>query len=232
MILRKLFSESPILPRILPFVLFVLLTFGQGKIGPDSAYWFYLLKTLVGIWLIFEMRPFIAEMRWSFSAEAVVVGIAVFVIWVGISGDWTTQASLLSKLGLTHSSTAITPVWNPEASFGPALAWFFIAVRILGSALVVPPIEEAFYRSFLYRYFASPNFMSVPLNKFLPVPFLATAAVFGISHNEWLAGIICGAAYQWLVIRKNRLGDAMTAHAITNFLLGVWVVWRHAWNFW
>jgi hypothetical protein len=232
MILRKLFSESPILARILPFVLFVLLTFGQGRFGPDSAYWIYLLKTLVGIWLIFEMRPFIAEMRWSFSAEAVIVGIAVFVIWVGISGDWTTQASLLSKLGLTHSSTATTPVWNPEASFGPALAGFFIAVRILGSALVVPPIEEAFYRSFLYRYFASPNFLSVPLNKFLPVPFLATAAVFGISHNEWLAGIICGAAYQWLVIRKNRLGDAMTAHAITNFLLGVWVVWRHAWNFW
>jgi hypothetical protein len=40
-------------------------------------------------------------------------------------------------------------------------------------------------------------------------------------------------AYQWLVLRKNRLGDAMTAHAITNFLLGVWVVWRggSAWKF-
>jgi hypothetical protein len=72
----------------------------------------------------------------------------------------------------------------------------------------------------------------VPLNKFLPVPFIATAVVFGISHNEWLAGIICGMAYQWLVLRKNRLGDAMTAHAITNFLLGIWVVWRHVWNFW
>jgi CAAX prenyl protease-like protein len=232
MILRKYFSESPLLARVLPFVLFVLLTSVQGKFGPDSAYWLYLLKTLIGVWLIFEMRPFITEMRWSFSPEAVVVGIAVFAIWVGISGDWTTQSSLWNKLGPTHSSTTPPIVWNPEANFGPALAWFFISVRILGSALVVPPIEEAFYRSFLYRYFASQNFLSVPLNKFLPIPFLCTAAVFGISHNEWLAGIICGAAYQWLVIRKNRLGDAMTAHAITNFLLGVWVVWRHAWNFW
>lgn len=232
MILRKLFSESPALARVAPFVLFVMLTYCQGHFGPDSAYWLYLLKTLVGIWLIFEMRPFITELRWSFSAEAVVVGVAVFAIWVGISGDWTTQTSLLGKLGLRHSSTTPPLVWNPEAAFGPALAWFFIAVRILGSALVVPPIEEAFYRSFLYRYFASPNFLSVPLNKFLPVPFICSATVFGVSHNEWLAGIICGAAYQWLVIRKNRLGDAMTAHAITNFLLGVWVVWRHAWNFW
>src|ERR1019366_7920816 len=64
------------------------------------------------------------------------------------------------------------------------------------------------------------------------LPFLVTAAVFGFAHNEWLAGILCGAAYQWLVIRKHRLGDAMTAHAITNFLLGLWIVWRGARHFW
>ena len=123
---------------------------------------------------------------------------------------------------------------NPNEVFGQnsALAWFFIAVHILGMTIVVPPLEEVFYRSFLYRYFASQNFLSVPLNKFLPLPFLSTALVFGFSHNEWLAGILCGAAFQWLVLRKNRLGDAMTAHAITNFLLGVWIVWKHAWNFW
>ncbi len=123
---------------------------------------------------------------------------------------------------------------NPNEQFGEnsALAWFFIVVHILGMTFVVPPLEEVFYRSFLYRYIANQNFLSVPLNKFLPFPFFATAIVFGFSHNEWLAGILCGAAYQWLVIRKNRLGDAMTAHAITNFLLGVWIVWRGAWHFW
>ena len=112
------------------------------------------------------------------------------------------------------------------------MAWFFCAVHILGMTLVVPPIEEIFYRSFLYRYIAAKDFLSVSLGRFLPVPFLVTALVFGLSHNEWLAGILCGAAYQWLVIRKNRLGDAMTAHGITNFLLGVWIVWRGDWHFW
>jgi membrane protease YdiL (CAAX protease family) len=53
-----------------------------------------------------------------------------------------------------------------------------------------------------------------------------------LAHNEWRAGIFCGAAFQWLVLRKGRLGDAMTAHAITNFLLGVWIVGRGAWQFW
>ena len=123
---------------------------------------------------------------------------------------------------------------NPNDQFGQysALAWFFIAVHVLGMTFIVPPLEEVFYRSFLYRYIAKPDFQSIPLNRFVPLPFFATAAVFGFSHNEWLAGILCGAAYQWLVLRKNRLGDAMTAHAITNFLLGLWIIWRHAWHFW
>jgi uncharacterized protein len=232
MLLRKYLSTSPALVRAAPFVIFVLLTSAQGLLGPASAYWLYLIKTLVGLWMIFEIWPFITEMRWSVSWEVIVVGIAVFAVWVGISGEWTTQNSLWVKLGLSHPSTKPAPLWNPEAQFGPGLAWFFIAVRILGSTLIVPPIEEAFYRSFLYRFIANPDFLAIPLNKFLSVPFWAAALVFGFSHNEWLAGIFCGAAYQWLVLRRNRLGDAMTAHAITNFLLGSWVVWKHAWHFW
>lgn len=226
--------RSAIAARVAPFVIFVLLTAAQGKFGAASAYWFYLAKTLAGLWLIWAMRPVVTEMRWAFSWEAVAVGIGIFAVWFGIDGEWTTQNSLWLKLGLAHAPKNPAPCWNPNAQFGSgsALAWLFIGVRILGSTFVVPPLEEVFYRSFLYRYLASHEFLSVPLNKFLPVPFLATALVFGFSHNEWLAGIICGAAYQWLVLRKNRLGDAMTAHAITNFLLGLWVVSRGAWNFW
>ena len=234
MLLKKFFSGSPTAARVAPFVIFVLLTAAQGKFGAASAYWFYLAKTLVGLWLIFEMRPFVTELRWAFSWEAILVGVGVFAVWVGISGEWTTQNSLWIKLGISSPPENPVAAWNPNEQFGSgsALAWFFVAVRILGSTFIVPPLEEVFYRSFLYSYLAKPDFQSVPLNKFLPVPFLATAAVFGFSHNEWLAGILCGAAFQWLVIRKNRLGDAMTAHAITNFLLGGWIVWRSAWNFW
>ena len=234
MLFRRFFSSSPVAARVAPFVLFVLLTAAQGRFGAASAYWFYLAKTLVGLWLIFEIWPLVAEMRWAFSWEAVAVGVGVFAVWVGVSGEWTTQNSLWVKLGISHAPTTPSPVWNPNEQFGSGspLAWLFIVTRILGSTFVVPPLEEVFYRSFLYRYIAKPTFLDVPLNRFLPVPFLATAAVFGFSHNEWLAGILCGMAYQWLVLRKNRLGDAMTAHAITNFLLGVWVVWRGAWNFW
>lgn len=232
--MRKVFSESPALARVAPFAIFLLLTAAQGKSGAAAACWFYLAKTLVGAWLIFALRPLVPEMRWAFSWEAVAVGVAVFAAWVGISGEWTTQNSLWVKLGLTPTPKTTPTAWNPNNPFGAGstMAWLFVSVRILGSTFVVPPLEEVFYRSFLYRYIAQKDFLSVPLSRFLPMPFLVTAAMFGFGHNEWLAGIFCGVAYQCLVLRKNRLGDAMTAHAITNFLLGIWVVWRGAWNFW
>lgn len=218
--LTKTFS-NPIYARVGPFLIFLALTFLQGKLGPASAYWFYLIKTLVGAWLIYEMRPFVSEMRWAISWEAVAVGIAIFAVWTGLDGYYP-------KIFKTPSTG------NPALAFGAtsALPWFFNAVHIAGMTLVVPPLEEVFYRSFLYRYIASQNFLAVPLNRFQPLPFFATIFVFGFSHNEWLPGILCGAAYQWLVLRKNRLGDAMTAHAITNFLLGIYIVWRGAWWFW
>jgi CAAX prenyl protease-like protein len=218
--LTQIFN-NPVQARLVPFVVFCVLTYGQGKLGAASAYWFYFGKTLVGAWFIFEMRPHVSEMRWAISWEAVVVGVAIFGIWVGLDGHYPQ----IFKSGSTG---------NPADAFGAhsPLPVFFNVVHILGMTLVVPPLEEVFYRSFLYRYIASHNFMAVPLNRFLMLPFIVTVALFGFSHPEWLPGIICGAAFQWLVIRKNRLGDAMTAHAITNLLLGLYIVWQGKWYLW
>jgi CAAX protease family protein len=218
--LRKKFEGSPELARFLPFGIFVALTAAQGEFGESSRYWLYLVKTLVGAWLILEMRPFVEEMRWKFSWEAVVVGIIIFATWVGLDGYYPR----LTNLG---------PDWNPYKEFGKGLAGFYAAVRIAGSSIVVPPIEEVFYRSFLYRYFVKTDFRAMPFNRFHGLSFFVTSIIFGVLHpDRWVAGIICGLGYQWLVIHKNRLGDAMTAHAITNFLLGLWVVWKGAWSFW
>jgi CAAX prenyl protease-like protein len=217
-----------------PFVVFLLLTYAQGKFGEESRYWFYLAKTLVGAWMLFEMRPFVAEMRAAFSWEAVVVGIGVCVIWVGLDGFYPKLSELSAKVGLSKSPTTPALPWNPHAQFGhaTALAWFFIGVRILGSSFVVPALEEVFFRSFLYRYIAKADFLSVPLGQFVALPFFVVSAVFAFEHEEWLAGLLCGFAYQGLVIWKKRLGDAIVAHAITNFLLGIWVTWKGAWQFW
>ena len=217
---REKSKASPIYARVAAFVIFLLLTSAPSVLGDNTRFWFYFAKTFVGAWLVWEMRTFVPEVRWAVSWEAVVVGVGVCVMWVGLDSFYP-------------QAKATGPVWNPHAEFGQdsALAWLFLVVRILGMTFVVPPLEEAFYRSFLYRYFVRINFLEMPLSRFHVTSFLVTSIIFGASHQQWLAGILCGFAYQWLVIRKDRLGDAMTAHAITNFLLGLWVVWQGDWKF-
>jgi len=219
-LLNKL-VQSPSLLRTVPFAIFLGLTFCQGQFGEASRYWFYLAKIVVGAWMIWIVRPWIAEMRWAVSWEAIGIGVVVFAIWIGLDPFYPKLPG------------AGTP-WNPQSQYGKhsTLATLFIGVRLIGVTLVVPPLEEVFYRSFVYRWIVNPDFQSVPLGRFAWIPFLVTSAVFGFEHHEWLAGILCGFAYQGLVCWKKRLGDAMTAHALTNFLLGVYVIWKGAWNFW
>jgi CAAX prenyl protease-like protein len=166
-------------------------------------------------------------MRWAFSLEAVIVGVAIFVVWVGLDPYYT-------KNNLFFKDTEES-IWNPFERFGDssAVAWALIVIRIFGMTIIVPPLEEVFYRSFLYRYIVKYDFQKVALGHFDGIAFVLVSLLFGFAHFQWLPGIICGMAYQWLVIRKGRLGDAMLAHAITNFLLGCYVVWKGgtAWKF-
>ncbi len=220
-LLTKRFEKSPALARVLPFLVFLGLTFGQGKLGAGSAYWIYLAKTVIGAGLLWLSRPFIPEMRWRVSWEAVAAGLVVLAVWIGIDGFYP-------KMGKVDAE------WNPFHFFGQSsgVAWLVVGARLVGSTLVVPPLEEVFYRSFVYRYLINADFLSVPLGQFRPVPFVVTSLMFGFEHSQWLAGIFCGLVFQFLVWKKARLGDAMAAHAITNLLLGVWVLTRDAWSFW
>ena len=220
--LRQKFESSPELARFAPLGVYAGLTFLQGSFGPESRYWVYILKTLLGAWVVWQVRPYVREMRWKVSWEAVAVGVAIFALWVGLDGLYPR----LQKL-----DTGATPF--EQFGQGSLFAWAYIEVHIAGMTVVVPPVEEVFYRSFLYRYFVKINFLAMPLGRMHGLSFVVTSVLFGLVHpDRWVAGILCGLGYQWLVVRKDRLGDAMTAHAITNFLLGVWIVWKGAWTFW
>lgn len=231
------FERSPLWARALPFLAFAGLTMLQGRLGVHSAYWIYLFKTVLGAWLLWRFRRAIPELRWNFTWTAVASGTAVFALWVGLDGFYPSLTALLRVLGLGfvagEPAVEQTP-WNPLLSFGneSPLAWFFTGVRLAGSSVVVPPLEEVFYRSLLYRYLVRPDFDKVPLAEFHWGAFLLVAVIFGLAHEQWLAGILCGCVYQGLVCWRGRLGDAIVAHAVTNALLGAWVLGQGAWRFW
>ena len=208
--------------RVLPFLLFVGLTGLQGHAGYHSQYWLYLAKTIFAAAFLWTARQRLAEMRWTFGWRPLAAGVVIWALWVGLDPFYPKLPGRAAN------------GWNPLADFGSGSfeAWFLIAIRLAGSSLVVPPLEEVFYRSFLYRYLIQEQFDKVPLTVVRTFPFLITALIFGFSHFEWLPAILCGLIFQRLVCRQGHLGDAIAAHATTNFLLGVWVVTRQAWSFW
>jgi CAAX prenyl protease-like protein len=221
---RDWLKQFPVVLRAAPFFVFVGLMALRPVLGDAGKYWLYLAQTLAGAGVLWAVRPLVSEMRWAWSWEALVVGAGVCVMWIGLD-PWYPH--------LIAASDA-KAVWDPFSFYAgnAGLAWFFVGVRLIGSSLVVPPLEEVFYRSLFYRYIVKKDFESVPLGHFAWAPFLIASLLFGFEHSQWLAGVVCGFAYQWLVIRKKRLGDAITAHAITNCLLALYVVWRGAWGFW
>jgi CAAX prenyl protease-like protein len=228
-LLPRRVRESPTLIRVVPFLTFLMLTFCQDAFGGTAArYWFYVAKTIVGAWMIWEMHPLVEEMRWKISFAGFFAGLLGIAVWVALP-------ELVRLLGINPGFLKLKlggEPWNPHEVFEQDMAQFFAITRIVGSTLVVPALEEVFFRSFLYRYIAKKDFERVPLGYYLRIPFVVTSVVFGFEHREWLAGILCGMLFQFLVCRKRRLGDAMLAHAITNLLLGIWVVWKDQWHYW
>jgi CAAX prenyl protease-like protein len=148
------------------------------------------------------------------------IGAAVFVLWVNLDLPWAT---------LTAAGGA--PGFDPRDAEG-GLIWSLVVARILGAAVVVPLMEELFWRSLVMRWIESPRFADV-----LPsaVGFRALALsslAFGLEHDLWLAGILAGFAYGWLYRKFGSLWVPVFAHGTTNLLLGVWVVQTGNWQFW
>ena len=110
--------------------------------------------------------------------------------------------------------------------------WPLIAVRWLGAALLVPVMEELFWRSFLMRWVQAPTFEGVDPRRIGPKAVLVSTVVFVLAHPLWLAATVAGLAYVLLYRQTGKLWPAVIAHAVTNGALGIWVVMTGQWQFW
>jgi len=215
--------------RIAPFVLFMLLLAVRGMLPEDGSWgidprWVYGITVLAVGGLLFWFRHEYGELSAQLLPNlketllAVLVGVVVFAFWINADASWM-------KIG------DATAKFIPVDSQGQ-LQWPLIVVRWIGAALLVPVMEELFWRSFLMRWVENPTFEAVvPQNVGLRAVVLSTF-VFMLAHTLWLGAIVAGLAYAWLYIRTGKLWVPVLAHAVTNGALGVWVVLTGNWVFW
>jgi CAAX prenyl protease-like protein len=215
--------------RILPFALFMALLSLRAWWPPQAqalldARWLYALNLpLVGGLLLWWWREYGELARQNLptlreAGLAVVVGLAVFGLWTQLTLPWM-------------------QIGEPSAAYRPmdaagALDWPLVAVRWLGAALVVPVMEELFWRAYLMRWFEHPTFERVDPRRVGWRALLLSTFVFVLAHTLWLAAAIAGLAYALLYRATGKLWTAVIAHAVTNGALGVYVVLSGRWEFW
>jgi CAAX prenyl protease-like protein len=103
---------------------------------------------------------------------------------------------------------------------------------LIGATLIIPVVEELFWRSFALRFLIKPDFKSVTLGQFTWFSFLVVSIAFGFEHHRWLPGIVAGMVYAGVLYRSRNLFSPIQAHATTNFLLGIYVIATKQWHFW
>lgn len=212
-----LVNRYPAVPYVAPFILFILLTLPQGWFE-NGVVWVYPLKVALVTGVLLSLRGHLPDLRPAGTVLALLVGVVVFVVWIVPEGWYPL---------LGESSE-----FDPFANIGGPWVYAWIAVRLLGAAVLVAIVEELFWRGFLLRWIIKGDFRSVPLGAFTWTSFLVTSALFAVEHNRWLVGLLAGIAYNLLIYRTKSLGACILAHGVTNFLLGVYVLGTGKWGFW
>lgn len=217
------FLDKVWIPYVAPFVIYLLLTEAARHVPALSPH-LYIVKTVVAGLLLWNWRPRYSQdlaprLTLVELFEAIVCGLLVLVIWVA-------PEDYLFKVGES------TP-FNPQALGESTTAVVaFIGVRLIGSSLVVPLMEELFWRSFLMRYLINPEFKNVSIGAFSWLSFLATALFFGLEHHRVVVGVIAGLLYGLLLLRQKKLWGVIIAHMVTNLGLGIYIITTKNWIFW
>lgn len=215
--------------RCAPFALFIGLLALRGVAPLDGAWgfdpkWIYAVSVLLVGMLLWAWRHEYGELFAQTLPQAreawlaVLVGLVVFGLVITLDAPWM-------RLG------EATAGFRPVDAVGN-LVWPLVAVRWLGAALLVPVMEELFWRSFLMRWIEAPQFEAVAPGRVGLRAVVLSTFVFMLAHPLWLSAVLAGFAYVWLYIRNGRLWSSVIAHGVTNGLLGGWVVLSGNWGFW
>jgi uncharacterized protein len=244
-----LLKKYPAVIYLLPFVIYLLAnSFEPGApveaepgTGTTVGGWIeyrhyplvYTCKLAITIAAIAFVFPGYRQFPWRLTAWGPLVGVIGAAVWIALA-EGQIERWLLDRAGLDLlGSYGRRPAFNPlvELRESPALAYSFMAVRFLGLAAIVPLIEEMFLRGFLMRFFVRPDWWNVPIGVVNRAALAAGAIVPMLLHpGELLAAAVWFSMITWLMVRTKNIWDCVLAHAITNLLLGVYVVSFDRWH--
>jgi CAAX prenyl protease-like protein len=210
---------------VAPFVAFVGVM-AVERLLPLPPQWLYPVRFLIVAALIATLSWPYLSFRPKAPLASIAVGIAVFLIWVAPDVLFGYRHHWLFDNALTGSaSSSLAPHLKNNLPF--------ILLRTSGSALLVPVLEELFWRGWLMRWLINTNFQKVPLGTYAPTAFWIVAALFASEHGPyWEVGLAAGIIYNLWIMRTRNLADCILAHGVTNAILSGYVLLTDQWQYW
>lgn len=173
-------------------------------------------------------RPF--RINWI----ALLIGAVGVVVWIGLC-KLDLEEKLLVPIGLgKFVDMGIRPGYNPleQLKDNPQWAYGFLAIRLFGLAIIVPIIEEFFIRGFLIRFVMDVDWFKIPFGKVDRLGMITATVIPMLMHPaEVFAALAWFSLITWLMIRTRNIWDCVAAHAVTNALLGAYVLSTGEWQF-
>jgi CAAX protease family protein len=195
----------------------------------------YTVKIALTIAAMVFVLPGYQQFPFRISPLAIGVGVVGVVLWIGIC-KLQLEHKLFVPLGLEKLlGLGERPAFNPLEALSDTPLWArtFLAIRFIGLALVVPIIEEFFLRGFLMRFVIRENWWEVPIGELNTTAAVIGTAVPMLMHPaELFAAAVWFSLITWLMVRTRNIWDCVGAHAVTNLLLGIYVVTQHQWQLW
>lgn len=215
------------LAYILPMAAFLLLM-SAGGWWPRLFVASYIARTVVTATLIVIFWRRYTPIRWDYWWLGIIFGIVGIVQWVGVE-------ELLVKFWPKYPRISpATSAFDPHQYFtSPAKMWAFIALRWAGAALIVPVMEELFWRDYLWRTVAAPNnFKLAKVGEWDWSAFLVVVIFCTSVHPQWITALIWSALMGLFIAWTRSLGACIIAHGVTNLLLGLFVQMTGKWYYW
>ena len=219
-------APSSSLPYVLPFATFIAILAASPYLTFVGV-WEYPLRVAVLATVLFTCSRHLIDFRVRSPLLTVTAGVVVFLIWVapehlfpGYRHHWAFSNALTGSLTSSISDNHRTD-------------WIVLLFRSVRAAVLVPIIEELFWRGWLMRWLIQPQFATVPLGAWTCSSMCISALLFASEHGPyWEVGLLAGLAYNFLMVLTRSLGDCIFAHAVTNGLLSAYVISTGKWQYW
>jgi CAAX prenyl protease-like protein len=247
--LRRL-RESATAAHVLPLAVFMFLTGVPGWLQIENPelpwyqrapeHWVYPLQTLLtGALLIFFWRHYRFGPWRGFMLAGLLGGLGIF-LWIlpsYLNAQILAQGGVIPAWASWFGFEARTDGFNPEVLRAwPLAEKFSVGMRFLRLVIIVPLVEEIFWRGYLMRYVGAGerDWKQVPFGEHSWQTYGLVTGLVMLAHQpvDYFGAFLWGSLVYWVAVQRRSLAACVFMHAIGNLLLGLYVMNTRQWGFW